>query len=163
MKRIITILLIIVLGFAAIVFCHSYFGRKIISKKIADSCNMGLRIICNRFYRYAILSKRDFPTTMQWCDNIIAHSEKDILICAGTENRDIKCSYAINRNVEKYKFKDLPDDLVLFFESNLGWNGIGYKNDVNYRNHSWGLAGIVMADGEVIHAKKEIVKNLRWE
>lgn len=124
---------------------------------------MRLRIICNRFYRHAIASELEFPTTVQWCDKMIADSEKDILICSGRGNADIKCNYAINRNIKKYKFNDLPDDLVLFFESDLGWNGIGYKNDVDYSNHSKKLAGIVMVDGEIIHAPKETVDNLKWD
>ena len=164
MRYIVTILLAIVLICAVRAFFDNYVGRKIVDKKIADACSMELRIICNRFYRHAVLSKLDSPTTMQWCDNIFADSKKDVLVCpGGAVNRGIKCTFAINRNVEKYKFKDLPDDLVLFFESNLGWNGVGDKNNVNYSNHSGGLAGIVFVDGDIYHMKKEIVEKLNWD
>ncbi len=168
MRHIIKILLVCFMIFAVTVFSNIYFrriysGRKIVNEKIADSCSMSLGIICNRFYRYAVSSKLESPTTMQWCDNMIADSEKDILSCVGREKQDIKYSYAINKNVEKYKFNDLPDVLVLFFESNLGWNGVGDKNDVNYSNHDGGLAGVVTASGEIGHAEKEIIENLRWE
>ncbi len=168
MRHITKILLVLFLIFAVMAFSKIYSGLKITARKnsnekITFACSMSLRIICNRFYRYAVSSKLESPTTMQWCDNMIADSEKDILSCVGRENQDIKYSYAINKNVDKYKFDDLPDDLVLFFESNLGWNGVGDKNDVNYSNHDGGLAGVVTASGEIGHAEKEIVENLRWE
>ena len=75
---------------------------------------------------------------------------------------DVKCDYAININIEKYKYNDLPDNLVLFFESDLGWNGVGGKNDVNYSNHN-GKAGIITVDGHIFLTQKEVVEGLQWE
>ena len=81
MKRIIWFFLIIII--IAIALSYSYFGRKAIYHEIEDMCSPKLRFIHNRFYRHAIRSKAEFPDTLQWCDKMIADSEKEVLICFG--------------------------------------------------------------------------------
>ena len=153
------ILIVLVLGILVL----ELFNREMIDSKFEDVCDMNLKIICNRFYRHAILSKLESPITTQWCDKMIPHSDRGRLFCHIEKNENSKSSYAINKSIEKYDFNDLPDDLVLFFESDLGWNGVGGKDDVNYDNHRGGLAGIVFVRGTTTHSKKETVDKYRWD
>ena len=137
------------------------YGKSIVRQEISNTCEWHMRAICNGFYRYAVVNKLDSPFIPNWCDELTL--ERPPICPADYGQEDIKCSYAINKNIVKYKFEDLPDDIVLFFESDLGWNGVGDKNDVNYNNHDDFTAGIVFADGYITHLNKEAVDKLRWE
>ena len=71
------------------------------------------------------------------------------------------CNYAMNENIPA-DANDLPDDLVLLFESTPGWNQTGGVDDVVTDRHGKPGANIAFADGRVEFVKPEDIPNLRW-
>ncbi|HPD48639.1 MAG TPA: hypothetical protein P5279_17820 [Anaerohalosphaeraceae bacterium] len=162
-KKTVLLLTIFVLVGLTILFKFTFdaVGDWVYQDKMKDACEVEMRRIYSRFIRYAITNKLDLPQTLNWCDTL----DLDEPLCPVDyfAHKEIQCSYAINKNIEKYSFKDLPDSIVLFFESDLGWNGVGDRYNVNYSNHDDVSAGIIFANGSIAHIKKETVENLRWE
>lgn len=71
------------------------------------------------------------------------------------------CSYAMNENIPA-DATQLPDDLVVLFESAPGWNQVGGPDEVvSDRHHKYG-AVILFADGFFKFVPAEDIPNLRW-
>ena len=137
---------------------YATIGNEIIQDKFTAPCESKMRALYHDYIMDAIVKKLDAPRISNWNDELdrqyfcIAH-ERDITIS----------SYAINKNIGNYTLKELPGNMVLFFESNLGPNGVGDIDDVLYKVWHGGAAGIIFADGRTAHLNKEQVNYLRWE
>ena len=84
---------------------------------------------------------------------------QDVYICP----KDLTgpCSYAMNENIPAGA-TELPDDLVIFFESAPGWNQTGGADDVVTDRHNKPGANIAFANGDVRFVDAEDIPNLRW-
>ncbi len=138
---------------------------KLVDYKLRQHCNSSLRTVCNLYYRTVIITNSSVPIVENWCDSIDnQHTKKIYFKCPGqSPNSNPRSDYAINENVANYTFEDLPDDLVLFFESDLGWNGVGGKDDVCSMNHNNDMVGIILINGYAFHIEKGRIGELRWE
>lgn len=156
------ILLIVVIGGYLIFQIVDY---KLVDYKLMQHCNNSLRTVCNLYYRTVIITNSSVPIVENWCDSIDNQCTiKIYLKCPGqSSNSNLRSDYAINENVANYTFEDFPDDLVLFFESGLGWNGVGGKDDICYTNHDNDMVGIILVDGYAFHIEKGRIGELRWE
>jgi prepilin-type processing-associated H-X9-DG protein len=98
-----------------------------------------------------------------WCDLLTSpcYVKAEHLKCPADKTGP--CSYAMNENISA-DAGDLPDDLVLLFESAPGWNQTGGIDDVVTNRHGEKNPGanIAFADGTVEFVKPEDIPNLRW-
>lgn len=101
-----------------------------------------------------------WPTKNTWCDTLWPYYEsKDLLRCP--DDKIGPCSYAMNENIPA-DAKELPDDLVLFFEAAPGWNQVGGADDVVTDRHRIPGPNIAFADGHVEFVDADDIPNLRW-
>ena len=123
MMRTIKIILIVVAIYVIASSCKILLkeGNSRIDRIIAVECGTHLRFIHKHFYNHMLIAKLESSVISRWSDIVSDASGATALVCVLDANTDVKCSYAINENTVKYKFEELPDNLVLFFESDLGW------------------------------------------
>lgn len=119
--------------------------------------NLGVAI---EFYK--LENEGRYPEMSSWCDVLISDCNVDEIqfICkaavqAGDEG---PCHYAMNPNCRP----DSPDDVVLLFESNGGWNLYGGPELLTLDHHDGKGCNVLFANGRVEWIKAEDVANLRW-
>ena len=149
----------------ALVICISSF----IFLLLADigGLNNAMKIACNNNMRHlskAIilqLETNNSPFNDEaWCDSIKEEiSFENTFKCH--KDKTGPCSYAMNENIPA-DANELSPDLVLLFESDLGWNQVGGPDDVVTDRHGKPGANIAFADGHVEFVEADNIPALRW-
>lgn len=102
------------------------------------------------------------PDAAKWSDALlpIVGNERAVFISPADPGAD-GSSYAFNKNLSGIKLDALREAArtVVFFESDLGWNGAGGINDVFTLNDHY-LIGF--ADGHVERVSEEDLEKLNW-
>jgi len=99
------------------------------------------------------------PTDSTWCDTLIHDgyvTEQHLTITARDKS---KRNCALNMNA--LDLDDVPDDMVLIFESGPGWNLVGDKESVVYDDYKGGCL-IIFGDIRTEYLMPEDIPNLRW-
>ena len=148
------------------IFFHIYLGYAMV-KQQEHTLAIARRVICSANVRQidsACLAYQEknqmWPDKENWCDNIQQYFEDNKYFICYTDKIG-PCSYAMNENIP-VDIEELPDDLVLLFESVPGWNTVGGADDVVTDRHGKSGANIVFADGHVEFVEVEEIGNLRW-
>lgn len=102
----------------------------------------------------------DIPDASSWCDLLVNDQflNPDQLSFMSKNNK--KRNYAFNVGASKHS--EVPDDIVLVFESSSGWNMNGGKELLlgdTYKGGCW----ILLGDMRVKYVKPENFDDLRWE
>jgi hypothetical protein len=73
--------------------------------------------------------------------------------------------FVLNANLLNKKPSQLPDNVVVVFESNIPYEGenVGGPNDISTWWHHGKGSLVVFGDGRIEFVKKENFKNLRWQ
>ena len=68
-----------------------------------------------------------YPTADKWCDLLMMYSEGALFpfICPTSDDKKGESSYAMNKNVVGKRVSEIPEDVVVLFETNLGKNPLG--------------------------------------
>ena len=142
-----------------------------IINKYRGACNHALEIICQCNLSVLRSSLRDYqidndglwPINNNWCDlikpSLDEKDDEEYMKCP--KDKIGPCSYAMNENIPD-DATELPDDMVLLFESTPGWNQIGGSDDVITDRHKRPGASITFANGDIEFVKPEDIPNLRW-
>jgi prepilin-type processing-associated H-X9-DG protein len=84
-------------------------------------CATNLKGLGTSFVVYANEYNDELPTFENWCDLLI--SKVDIhpysLMCSATDVFEGESSYALNKNVTGMKLSEIPEDVILMFETNI--------------------------------------------
>ena len=77
-----------------------------------------------------------YPTADKWCDLLIAYLEVSPkqFVCPLSDVIEGESSYAMNKNVVGKKVSEIPEDVVLLFETNLGKNPAGRQELLGNRD-----------------------------
>jgi hypothetical protein len=110
----------------------------------------------------------DMLPSAQWCDLILTNKETsnysiDVAKAFQCRNAPKKqrSSFAMNRNLVGIRHtKQMMEDTVLLFESDLGWNAIGGPENA-VRRHYDGL-NVVLLDGSAQQIAFKDLQTLRW-
>jgi len=101
-----------------------------------------------------------FPPANRWCDAIQSNNLA-IFHCPVAPKKQ-RCSYAINAKLGGIRNRgQIPDDTVLLYESDTGWNAAGGFETV-VRRHPFRL-NIAFTDGSIMPVKFEDLRKLRWD
>jgi prepilin-type processing-associated H-X9-DG protein len=109
-----------------------------------------------------------FPISSKWCDLLIEHADVDehMFRCPAASGYNAVdtsqriCSYAMNENVEDV---DAPGDMVLLFETDVGWNQSGGREMlITTDRHRNGGCNVLFVDGSVELVRIEDINKLRW-
>ncbi len=130
-----------------------------------NECEDKLVNLRDLFHKYADANGDQWPEKEVWCD--ILKNEY------GLRKKDFRCrndqvgpcSYALNINLPQSR-ADTPDDMVLFFESQPGWNQVEDRLLINLSNHTDSASlgcNIVRIDGKVDYIHDGWISELRWK
>jgi prepilin-type processing-associated H-X9-DG protein len=106
-----------------------------------------------------------YPLPNQWCDFILrepgSFTEKAFHCPLDSEG---SFSYAMNKTIFEIEPGQTPAKLVMFFEANLGRNGIGGMEEVVLRHDKDGQPGcnVSFVDGHVEFVTKDRIAGLMW-
>lgn len=117
------------------------------------------------------------PDANRWCDLIMEYKKdlkKDSFKHPLLENWE--CNFAYNKNLSGLKLSEIPNDVVLLFEANGGWNLNGDAELVKkvHGQREW-FIGVLFIDGafgkysfdqervDGFHLDKPFHRPLRWE
>ncbi len=106
-------------------------------------CGMKMEWLGRDLESYAKDHDGRLPASMNWCDELVAeaHTHLNHLCCKMSEAVDGESSYAMNKSAAGMKLSDLPGDVVLLFETNLGRSESGRNAPVRergfYQNSGW--------------------------
>lgn len=108
-----------------------------------------------------------YPQQMQWCDQLDQWLTENAFQQTGAvfrcpcdkrlEHDDKISSYAFNSGVHA----DSAGDVVLLFEANAKWNGIGGKEIIDVTRHRNGF-WVVLNNYEIKFISRDKVDQLRW-
>lgn len=78
----------------------------------------------------------------------------------------MRSCYAINKNVDGLRLRDVGNDIILIYESNIGWNNRGEGENIRMRHwkgHS--IMYVMFASGQVeFFAEEKIIREpLKWK
>lgn len=128
------------------------------------ACGTNLKYLGIIIQQYAADHDGHYPPLDKWCDVLInregVSTAHFFCIGSGEKQNNLKIScYAINSNVTQ----NSPNDVVLLFETNPGWNQHGNASILTMKNHKNKGSNILFNDGSVKFIKKNQIKSLRWE
>jgi len=126
-------------------------------------CMQNMQQLGVAMYLYTDENNGYLPTPERWCDliqeqvgqvQVIGNS----FLCPATGvKREKKCSYAMNPNVEP----NSPPDVILLFESNIGWNQYGGHELLDYERHD-GRFVVLLKDYSVRVMKLKEIWDMNW-
>ena len=149
--------------FAAMLLPAIAAGRK---KAEQIQCMTNEKQLAMAIMLYSQSHTNHFPAATNWCDAIAGDiGNKWVFKCmaAGGTGR---CDYGFNSRLDGIDPARVarPDETVLIFESDLGWNGSGVVDAVSGGRHGHGRASMVaFADGHVERVEQSRLNTLRWE
>ena len=90
-----------------------------IAKRIV--CATNLKGLGTAFLVYANDNNDELPTPENWCDLLISKVDTypKSFICSATDVIEGESSYALNENVAGMKLSEIPEDVVLLFETSI--------------------------------------------
>ncbi len=175
MKKILNILLgvgiCLVLIYVFLTTVGTRLKRDSLTRECRLKCKENLAYLHTLLLDYANNNEGRLPSN-NWCDIFKEEKKEFPVFCPGSGYYGIdQCSYALNDNVTGKEISSLPDNIVLLFESDIGWNQTGIYEQINWSYHTdWsnqtdknGIAHVILLDGTIIKLYQEEQNNLIWQ
>ena len=143
--------------------------------------------------QYSSNHQESYPSPEKWCDSLLIDTKSYApeFVCARSEvncsyvwlepNEEASfkeemilrwkqedgsrqyvtkiCTYAMNPHCEP----NSPNDIVLLFETNPGWNQYGGPRIMTFENHEGKGCSVLFNDGSVKFVRPEQIGKLKWE
>ncbi len=138
----------------------------------AQQCRSNIRQLASEINKYRDGNEGRFPQAERWCDVLLEQMGADPSrrgLAAADESlfkcplqKGARCSYSLNKFAAEAG-ADIPEDMVLLFESGPGWNQVGGPELLTTEYHKGIGCNFLFADGHAAFIKKEELDTLRWE
>ena len=103
----------------------------------------------------------ELPPLRHWCDAIAGTNLPAAKFHCPAAPQQQACGFAMNINLKDVKNTyTIPNDTVMIFESDAGWNAVGGPEIAVARHYSYLHVGYV--DGSVDLVKGDDIRKLRW-
>lgn len=136
-------------------------------KEVAQKvvCETNFKALGNAMIVYMNDYEGRFPTPDRWCDLMMETVDVSEVSLKCPSDMEGNFSYAVNEKIGGIDLREAPADLVVLFESDLGRNGVGGREDVIFRHqlHDQPGCNILFADGHVEFVTEDRIGELRWE
>ena len=96
-----------------------------------------------------------------WCDMVIEDSkiDKKFFVCPSMRSNSCQSTYAMNVNISN--ISDIPNDIVVLFDSKSGWNLIGDEQLLAPENHNGKGCNVLFGDFTVRFIPLKALEYLR--
>ncbi|MHC4123212.1 MAG: DUF4190 domain-containing protein [Planctomycetota bacterium] len=153
---------------AGIVISAAYLaltGYKVVNQKNEHEyayrmyCQTNLSGLNKALKLYAKENGHRYPDAEKWCDLLMRSGfvEERQFACKG--NSGHRCSYAINPNCQP----NSPDEVVLLFETDGGWNKFGERELLGISSHKGKGGHILLNNSYAGFVRKENFASLKWK
>jgi len=90
-------------------------------------CAANLHVLGIALQIYADGYDDQYPAAEKWCDLLVQYCEVEPrqFVCPSSDAKEGESSFAFNRNLIGKKPTEVPPDIVVLFETNLGKNPAG--------------------------------------
>ena len=169
-----------------------FFDKPNIPTRIVSQTNLHSLSIAMEIYAQEYDDK--LPNSENWCDLLVTKMgiSPDNFTSISRDMESGESIYALNENVVNMKFSEIPADVVLLFETNLGieerrtdsvlsrdyakslgiekdykvfqnrWNQVGGATDITTEYHNGIGAFVLFGDGYTEFVITEDIPKLRW-
>ncbi len=122
-------------------------------------CKEDISLLYHPLRWYADDHNGQYPPGNRWCDLLIEETAEvaRYFVCKG--GSPARSHYAINANAKP----DSPDDVVLLFETNGGWNQSGGPELLTTENHKGKGCNVLYVGGHVQFVRSKDIDKLRWQ
>lgn len=129
-----------------------------------EICASTLRNVGTAIKTYAVDHEYQLPTSGNWCDLLIIHTETNERYLDGyRDSSDAmfgESVYALNKNVVGMKLSEMPKDVVLLFETTYGRTDSERDTPRETRDYFWKIYN--PNEGVGIYRADDLVYKNRW-
>lgn len=138
----------------------------------ARSCGMHMRHIGWALKKYSEEHNGRLPAAANWCEALLDNSKYiynsdnpllSFFYCRGARTPKGQSSYALNESTAGMRLAELPDDVILVFETMPSENPVGGRELITADNHDGKGSVVLLGDLQVAFIKAEDFNDLRWE
>jgi hypothetical protein len=99
-------------------------------------CGTNLNWLSSAMNIYASEFDDKYPTPDKWCDLLIEHAKltPKHFVCLASDATEGESSYALNENIGDKSSAEMPPDVVVLFETNLGKDASGRQEFLRSRD-----------------------------
>ncbi|MHC4153945.1 MAG: DUF4190 domain-containing protein [Planctomycetota bacterium] len=104
-----------------------------------------------------------YPVAETWCDLLLKQGgvTNEQLKCPGDAKGP--CSYTLNRSIVGIERSQIPEDVVVLFESGPDWSQFGGPEILTTENHKGKGCNILFNDGHVEFVPSNELSQLKWK
>jgi hypothetical protein len=125
------------------------------------NCISHMKVLAVTIRLYEGDNNDTFPATGRWCD-ALQSTNTAMFRCPNAPKKQ-RCSYAMNAKLGGVKDRgQIPEDTVMLFESDAGWNAAGGPEIAKAR-HMNTLLHVAFVNGLVDYVQFTNIGKLRWE
>ncbi len=107
-----------------IFFCTRISSRHFRRQAFALRCGINLKVLGTAILVYAIDHDGYLPTAENWCDLLITEADVNPdmkgFLCKASDAVKGESSYALNKSITGLKLDEIPQEVVLLFETTPG-------------------------------------------
>lgn len=127
----------------------------------ARVCSTNLKCLAMAIEVYSFDFDGKLPTVSEWCDLLKFYADVDEKRFLCPADKIGQSSYAMNKFASSDDVR--PDDMVLLFESNPGWNQFGGPGLLNTYNHEGRGAFVLFLNGRQRFIETKDFPTLKWK
>jgi len=130
----------------------------------AQQCRTNILRLAEMISEYRGDNDGQFPKAQKWCDILLEQIKVDESLFACPLAKGARCSYSLNKYAAEAG-SDLPQDMVLLFESAPGWNQVGGPElfIAPHETRRGNTGCVVFANGKARFVSEDDVGDLNWK
>ena len=127
-------------------------------------CATNVSALGKAIYMYTSDYDGQYPQADKWCDLLVMNYEVKLecLVCKGSDAKIGESSYALNKNIAGKNSLEIPEDMVILFETNFGKDPLGRDGTLGDRDWYKSLSSLSDRSDLKKHKHSEKVYKLRW-
>lgn len=159
---VIPVVFTLIMPILAAILMPALARTKMVAQRVVCSTNM--KALSTAMMVYMNDYDEKYPTPELWCDLLIQKADVSPKSLQCPLDPEGSFSYAINKNVYGIEPGQVPAQMVVLFEADLGRNGVGGPEDIAFRHDQHGQYGcnIAYADGHVEFVIEDRIADLQW-
>lgn len=130
----------------------------------SSQCRSNISQLAEMISEYRRNNNGQFPKAEKWCDILLEQTKTDESLFACPLAEGGRCSYTLNKYAAEAG-ADLPENMVLLFESKPGWNQVGGPELLvaPHETRRGEVCCVVFANGKAHFVVEDGLDELNWK